>query len=196
MSKVLFNLKNAHYAVMTNGNVANDGTATYGEMKPFKGAVSIGLDPQGSVDPFYADGIQYYTSSQNNGYQGDFVCAKIPEDFAKEVLPNILDANGVLVEDANAEPVHFAFAFQFDGDEKGRYHIFYNCIAQRPAVEGQTDEDSKNIQTPTLTLTAATIYNASLEKNIVKASTDDSTPTTVINDWFNQVYVPAAVVSA
>lgn len=196
MSKVLFNLKNAHYAVMTGGNVGVDGTATYGDFKPYKGAVSINLDPQGSVDPYYADGIQYYVSAQNNGYQGDFVSAKIPEDFAKNILPNIVDSNGVLIEDANAEPVHFAFAFQFDGDTKGRYHVLYNCIVERPTIEGQTNEDSKNIQSPTLTITAGTVYNSSLGKNIVKASTDDSTPDTTINSWFNTVYIPEAVVSA
>ena len=61
-NKVKFNLKNVKYAV---ADIAKDNTATYGDVKPFNGAVSIALDAEGDTNIFYADGIAYYTSISN-----------------------------------------------------------------------------------------------------------------------------------
>ena len=55
-NKVQFNLKNVHYAKMlTSGEVP-----TWSTPVKVPGAVSLTLNPQGEVTPFYADGIVYY----------------------------------------------------------------------------------------------------------------------------------------
>lgn len=165
-NKIKFGLKNCKYAVATIGN---DGTATYGTVKDLPGAVSLSMSAQGETTPFYADNIVYYTSVANNGYDGSLELARIPEDFLKDVLGYTVAANKLVYEDVAAPVVHFALLFQFEGDAKARRHVIYNCVATRPDLASQTKGENVEPQTETLNITATSIYNAALGKDIVKA---------------------------
>jgi phi13 family phage major tail protein len=182
-NKIKYGLKNVHYAVAT---IASDNTATFGTVKPLPGAVSMSLDQQGEVTPFYADNVTYYTTVANNGYQGDLELALVPDSFKKDVLGYIEDSQGVLVENADAPTVYFALIFQFEGDANARRHVLYNCTANRPSVSGQTKEDNITPQTETMQITAKSIYNNALAKNVVKASADESNVNYA--GWFSSVY--------
>ena len=188
-NKIKYGLKNVYYAVAT---IAADGTATYDTPVAFPGAVSLSMEPQGEPTPFYADNIVYYVGNANNGYQGDLEMAKITDAFKTDVLGYIEDGKGVLIEDLNAEAVHFALLFQFEGDVKATRHVLYNCTATRPAANGTTKEDSVTPETETTTITATSIYDSTLQKDIVKAETNTETDTTTYNGWNSAVYVPTA----
>ena len=62
-NKVQFNLKNVAYAPLTQEN----GAVNWGVPVMIPGAVTLTMDPQGDVTPFYADGIVYYQSVANSG---------------------------------------------------------------------------------------------------------------------------------
>ena len=181
-NKVKYNLKNAHYALLTIGD---DGAVSYGNPTAIPGSVSISLDANGEPENFYADGIAYYVINNNMGYEGDLELALIPESFRIEVLMEALDDNGVLIENAQVELASFALLFEFDGDKKHIRHVLYNCAASRPGIEGKTNEDSREVQTETLTIKATP-----LASGIVKAKTGNTTDTTVYNDWYKAVYMP------
>ena len=66
----------------------------------------------------------------------------------------------------------------------------YNCSAARPGVASQTKEDTTEVQTEKLSLTASSIYNASLDKNSVKARSASETDATIYADWYKAVYMP------
>ena len=187
-NKIKYGIKNVTFFPAT---IAADGSATYGTAIPVPGAVSLSLDQQGETTKFYADNIVYYTSVANNGYEGDLEVAKIPDDVLTGILGYIEDTNNVLIEDANAAVVHFAMAFQFEGDVHAKRHILYNCTMNRPSVAGSTKEESIEPQTETVTITATTIYNATLDKDIVKASATQADSSTQYAAWFTTAYQPA-----
>lgn len=188
-NKVKYGLSNVHYAKAT---IAADGSATYETPVPIPGAVNLSLSPQGSNDPFYADNIKYYITASNSGYEGDLEVAVIPEAFLKDILGEIEDENGILIEETNATATPFALLFQFEGDDKGTRHVMYNCTATRPNVEGQTKEDSTEVKTETVTINCASIYNAKLAKNIVKARClNDTKSAATYATWNSAVYQPA-----
>lgn len=192
-NKIKYGLKNVYYAIATIGD---NNTATYDTPVAFPGAVSISLDPQGENTPFYADNIAYWIGAGNNGYEGDLEMARLTDDFKEDVLGMVPDAKGVLVEDFNAQAVHFALLFQFEGDVSATKHVMYNCTCTRPSAAGQTKGETIEPQTETVTIRATSIYNASLNKDIVKAETTEDTDATAYSGWTSAVYMPTAPAAA
>ena len=185
-NKVKFGIKSCYYSVITE---AADGTITYGTPVAFPGAVSLSLDPEGGdPEPFYADDIIYYQSpGTNSGYSGDFEVAKVPDSFRTDVLGEVTDDNGMLVEDADATSKAFALIAQFSGDKHNTRHVWYNCTASRPSSGSATIEDSASPQTESITITAISATFG--DRHIVKAkATPDNT--TAYNAFFTAVQVP------
>ena len=149
------------------------------------------LKPEGDNDPFYADDSVYYMVSNNNGYSGDFELALIPESFLTDIMHETEDANGVIVENKDVEPEHFALLFEFSGDQRKIRHCMYYCSATRPSVTGSTKEDSTEVQTETLSITASP-----LPSGIVKVKTGTNTTSAVYDAWYSSVYEPSASVSS
>jgi len=183
-NKIRYGIKGCYYAVAT---IAADGSATYSTPVALPGAVSISLDAQGETTPFYADNIVYYTSVANNGYEGDLELAKVPDSFLTDCLGYVADENSVLVEDANATPVHFALLFQFEGDVNAKRHVLYNCVATRPTISGNTKAENVEPETESITITATTVYNSALETDVVKASCTEAEATQYAA-WNTAVY--------
>lgn len=188
-NKVKYGLKNVYYAVATINN--ENQTATYGTPVRWPGAVSLSMDAEGEASKFRADNIDYWVGQSNNGYSGDFESALIPDSFRKDVLGDIVDENGVLVEDAGALTQEFALIFQFEGDANATRHVLYNCTATRPSVSGQTTDENIEPQTETLTLTAVAIHNAAIDKDIIKARCNEGE--TPYSTWFDAVYQPQTI---
>lgn len=186
-NKVKYGIKNVYYSICTISET--DGSGTYGAPKALKGAVNLSLEAQGENTPFYADDVVYFMANGNSGYSGDLELAIIPEDFLKDVLGHVVDANGVVYEKSDYSVVHFALTFEFDGDANKTRHIMYNCTATRPAVASSTRTDTTEPSTESITITATPIYNAALACNITKAY---ATPTqaTQYNAWNTTIYQP------
>lgn len=186
-NKVKYGLSNVYYAAIATTDTT--GAVTYSTPVRIPGAVNLSLEAQGDNEPFYADNIKYYISSNNSGYSGDLEVALIPDSFRKDILGEVLDSNGVYLEDVDAQATPFALLFQFEGDEKGTRHVIYNCTATRPSVEGATKEDTTEVQTETLSIECASVFNAAINKNLVKARCLNSSATsTTYEAWFSSVY--------
>ena len=183
-NKVKFNLWNVYYAPLLTNTTSK---IEYGTPIAIPGAVSLSLDPTGENTPFYADGIEYYTISNNMGYSGDLEIALIPESFRVDILKESPDSNKVLIENKDINVGKFALLFRFDGDIRAINHVMYNCSVSRPKIGSKTNEESKEVQTETLTISAKPLV-----KGYVKAKTGDSTPQTVYDNWFKSVYLPVA----
>lgn len=181
-NKVKFGLKNTHVARLTENS---DGTFSFGTPRAFPGAISLSLEAQGDLEPFYADDGVYFRSTSNNGYSGDLETALIPDWFREEYLGEILDENNVLIESANiTDPVYFALMCEFSGDKHKIRHVLYKCSASRPSVASQTKENSNTPVTDTLPITVDPLSNG-----MVKGKSTADTTSAVYTSWYNAVYM-------
>lgn len=188
-NKVKYNIKNAHYAVQKEDE---EGTISFETPVPIKGAVSVSFDANGDITPFYADGIQYYVSAANNGYEGDAEFALIPDQFREDILKEQRDEKGVLHEvSETGDTQKFAFLFEFDGDQKAIRRVLYNCTATRPSIESDTKEE--NVEPGTETIT---ISNSPIPNGRVKAQTTVDTDKTTYDGWYKAVYYPENITAA
>ena len=186
-NKIKYGLANVWYAVAT---LADDNSATYATPVRWPGAVNLSLDASGEMVRFYADDIVYWAGEANNGYEGDFESALVPESFKKDVMGYIEDANGVLVEPADAQSHPFALMFEFKGDKFKTRHVLYNCTVTRPSISGATKEDTIEPQTESVSLQAGTIYISAMDREVVKASSKPEDGS-VYAGWTNAVYQPS-----
>ena len=187
-NKVQFNLKNVYYSILTE--TVNNGETQYSWATPVHvpGAVNLSLEAQSELSPFYADGIVYYQTVSQNGYQGDLEMAKFPDQMLKDVWGLTEgETSKVLTENVNVEPKAFALLFQIDGDAGSEMYVMYNCKGTKPGISSTTNTDTKEPQTQTSTISATP-----LEDGNVFARTTADTPDATKNSWFDSVFVEGA----
>ncbi len=183
-NKVHYDLTNVHVAPLT---IEGD-TVAFGTPKRLPGAISMDLSAQGNSVKLRADGIVYYNSTSNSGYDGDLNLAMVPDWFREEYLGDTVDATDkVLVENALAEPKPFALLYEFLYDKKHRRHVLYSCMASRPNIKGENKENQKDPDTETLHLSSVPLPDGK-----VKASTAEETPDNVYKGWLTSVWLPKA----
>lgn len=183
-NKVQLNLKNVHYAVLND-----EATPGYATPVPVPGAVNLNLAASGEMTPFYADGIVYYKSSANNGYEGDLEMARFIDQMMQDIWNNQLDeTDKVMIEKADVEAKAFALLFQIDGDANNDLYVLYNCTGTRPAIAAATSTETKTPTTQTSTISAAPLA----ANYFVYARTTADTPENVRTNWFKQVWMPSA----
>lgn len=180
-NKVKFGLSNVHIAKITE----EDGEITYGTPFAVPGAVSLTAEPEGDTTPFYADNIKYYVAVANNGYTGDLEIAMTPKEFLTQILGQLEDKNGALIESANDVNARFALMGEIEGDIKKRRFVYYDCTAARPSAEMNTVEESKEPQTDTISITMAARSSDNVIKAVIEPSEENKT---VYDTFFKKVY--------
>lgn len=78
-----------------------------------------------------------------------------------------------------------------DGIQLELLGVLYNCSASRLGIEGKTNEESREVQTETLTIKATP-----LASGVVKAKIGNTTNSTVYQNWYQSVYMPSDVSGA
>ncbi|QOP54940.1 major tail protein [Lacticaseibacillus paracasei] len=180
-SKVQFGLKNAHYAIFNDDGT----TVTYTKPVALLGSVELSLDPEGSTEPFYADDVNFYNAVSNQGYKGKLKIARVSDQFRQDVLQDILDDKGVLVENSQAQPKQIALMFEFAGDLKATRQVLYNVTVSRPSESGNTKEDKIKPDTAELEFSAADHPYL----HTPKAKTTQTSDPTVYDKWYDEVYI-------
>lgn len=188
-NKIRYGLKNVHVAFRT-ADVG--GLPTWEAPIAIPGA--IGMRPSGEGEEFklFADNGPYFSATTNNGYSLELEMALIPDAVIAEMLNWTVDANGALVEDADALPNPFALIYQVEGDDKSRRSVFYQCTAAKPEREEKTKESNINPTSDVLKITAVPIEVGGI--NTPRATLElSATNATEYNGFFTAVYVPEPV---
>jgi len=198
-AKVFYGLSNVHYALLTESIDPETGvvTTTYGTPKLWPGAVNITLDPSGDPIIFSADNTAYYTIANNQGYEGDFECALIPDDIRTDTLGNKKDEHGVVVETDHDQISYFALMFEFNTDQNPNRYVFYKVsLAQRPSVASETVDVTGDLSIKTEKVKFKAMPQASattidgVECHLVKAFTSQTVDATAYNNFYTAVYEP------
>lgn len=179
-NKVKYGLKNVHVAPMTE---TDNGIVSFGTPRRIPGAVNLSLPPVGENTPFYADDVEYFTAITNNGYEGNIEFAIVTDWFKAAYLGEVVDENFVQIEHADVQPSPFALMFEFDGDKRKTRHVLFNCKASRPNIEGETKNNTTTPKTESLPIIVKPLPDMT-----VKARTNEKTPDTVYNGWYENVY--------
>ncbi|WP_213997276.1 major tail protein [Tepidanaerobacter syntrophicus] len=188
-NKIIYGLKNVHIAFRNDVG----GTPAWGDPIAIPGAVNFAPSPEGEESTFYADDGPYFKISTNNGYTANLEMALIPDDVLAEMMGWTIDDNGMVVEDADAQPKEFALMGQVSGDAKNRRFVYYRCTANRSEPEHATKGETLEPTTTTLSITILPIEVGG--KNIVKGviePKDDGTNLAVYNAFFDEVIIPDA----
>ena len=187
-SKILFGLKNVHYAVVTE-TIGEDGsvTSTYSTPKRWNGAVKLELSAEGSSKEFYADDMAYAHLSTNAGYSGSLESALVPDDVLVEVFGMKRIGEGGIAEYSDKEQKYIALAFEISGDASKRRYVFYRVALTRPAISSETVAEDKEALTQSCDLTAT----QRPDDYLVKYSVDEGD--SAYADFFKSVVVPEAV---
>jgi phi13 family phage major tail protein len=183
MNKVKYGLKNTHYAVIT----ITDDVVSYGTPKAVPGSVSLTQNAAGDPVTFYADDGTYFEEDTNNGYDGTLEMALIPDTFRVDVFSDYLDANGALIENANAVPKKIALIYEFTGDINKIRHVNYNVRVSRPNIDGSTQTSSKEPKTESMSIAV----RPATDTGNVKAKIEQDK--TGYDTFFTTVYVPVPV---
>ena len=152
INKVKFGLSNVHIWKIESEEADKTTYATKAIRLP--GAVNLTLAIEGNDNTFYADDIPYFQVYANNGYSGDLEIAIIPDEFTTEILGQLKDENGAIVESADDVISPFAMSFEFQGDKKRTRNVLYKVVASRPNDDHSTVTDTKEPQTDTLSIKA------------------------------------------
>ena len=188
MSKsVKFGFKNVHVAKLTESN----GAITYGTPFEILGGVNFSADPEGNINPFYADDSKYYVSTAKNGYTGSLEIADVPAEFLTNIMGMTQDSNGAIVENTGDKESRFALMCEVDGDPTKSRVVFYDCLATRPKIEYSTKEDNVEVKTATMDITMSPRSTDGKVKAVLP-KTDNNT--TVYNNFFSAVYESSASV--
>lgn len=181
-NKVKFGLSNCYMAPFTIGT---NGTYTYGTPIAVPGAVNLSLSPSGDTEDFYADNSIYFSSTANQGYEGDLEIALIPDEIRTAILGETTDANGAFIENAEDKASGFAFGFQINGDKNNRKYWYYNCSLTRPTTESGTTEATNTPNTDTLNIKAMPRLSDKAVRAFLEPTEENQT---AYNGFFESVY--------
>lgn len=198
MGKVIYGLKNVHYAIYTPG--ANGAAGTYGAWKSIPGAVSLSADADTSQNDFYADDVVYATISATGKETGTIEFAAITDDMYTDLFGYAEDAtSGLTYQVTEPTNVTVALGYEVSGNEGKMRGVRYNVTITPPSQSANTMTDSTDPDTVSCDYTAVgrdfTIGTGTSARtvNVLKAHCTDSGQTHDAYDKFwNAVVVPGA----
>ena len=166
MGKVIYGLKNVHYAIY------NTATGTYGSWKSIPGAVSLSADADTTQNDFYADDVVYATISAASKETGTLEFAAITDDMYTDLFGYTLDADtGLTYQPTEPTNITVALGYEVSGNEGKMRGVRYNVTITSPSQSASTMTDSTDPDTVSCDYTAVgrdfTINGET--KNILKA---------------------------
>lgn len=201
MGKVIYGLKNVHYAVYTPGTGSTAGS--YGAWKAIPGAVSLSADADTTQNDFYADDVVFATISASAKETGTIEFAAITDDMYTDLFGYETDStSGMTYQKTEPSTVTVALGYEVSGNEGKMRGVRYNVTFTAPSQSANTMTDSTNPDTVSVNYTAVgrdfTVGTGSSARtvNVLKAHCTDAGEThDAFDKFWNAVVVPGTAPS-
>lgn len=165
-----------------------DGEGAYGSPISVPGIVGLSASPQTSSDAFYADNVEYFRASADNGDEVELETAGLPDSFLAAALGWRVDTNGALIRVADGVKKQFAMAFKVCGDQCNRGKVYYKGTASIPEDSNQTKGESTDVQTEKIKINFTPILVG--EEKVVCARVDADAAPSAWTKFFTEPYMP------
>ena len=191
MGKVIYGLKNVHYAIFDSSN------GTYGQWKSIPGAVSLSSDADTTQNDFYADDGVYATISASGKETGTIEFAAITDEMYTDLFNYVKDdTTGLLYQLTEPSTVTVALGYETSGNEGKLRGVRYNVTFTAPSQSSNTMTDSTNPDTVSVNYTAIgrnfTVNGET--KNVLKGHVEEGSAS--FNGFWGSVLAPGASASA
>lgn len=194
MGKVVYGLKNVHYAIYTPGESGAAGT--YGAWKSIPGAVSLTADADTTQNDFYADDVVYATISATSRETGTIEFACITDEMYTDLFGYSNDTtSGLTYQPTDPMSVTVALGYEVSGNEGKMRGVRYNVQFTDPSQSSNTMTDSTNPDTVTANYTAVgrDFAIGAETVNVLKAHcTNAGTTHEAYDKFWRQVLIPGA----
>ena len=129
----------------------------YGEIMPVVGAIEATITPENSEpDVQYADDGEYDVVYPDPELTFTTRMADIPLDIQQIIFGSKVDANGVLLRNANDKPPYFAIGFKSEKADHTFRYVWLFKVRAKPMTENYNSKEGETItrQTPEVEWTA------------------------------------------
>ena len=174
--------------------VEND-DGTYGPEKVIDWPVNLTLDFQSQLLKFYANDDTAASIETDDGFSGSLEAMYFPDDFLVDVLGQVRDSNGAILQGGGEKSKYFALRFKFKGDKYDKKRWACKCKATAPTgahttTEGSSinaDHETINLTAIAKTFTEGTGATATKTKYAVATMSDTTTTHDAYEAFFDMV---------
>ena len=186
-----YGILDIYFALMATSD-SSAARPTYNAYQVMGKTIEATITPQYKEGNVYASNVATRSERRVDRYTVSLNLDQIPYAVRQVLLGRYQDSNGVqIIKGGQAAPfVAIAFALTLDDGSKELWTLYKGKFAE-PTQTGHTDSDTMTYQHPTI---EATFVRREFDDSLaaIVATSDNSVPQTVITDWFQQVYEPAA----
>jgi phi13 family phage major tail protein len=193
-NNVQFGLSNVHIAKM-------NADGTYGTIREYDLPVNLSLEHQSNLQDFFAGNNKVASVETDQGFSGSLEGMYFPDWFLTEILNQVVDDDGAILQGGGEKSSYFALGFQFEGDENATRVWACKCKATPPKGSHQTTDEGVNADHETIdisatsrTFTEGSGSSAQTWKYAVSIMRDKTETHAAYESYFDAV--PHAVMSA
>lgn len=127
---------------------------TYGPIREYDLPVNLSLERQSNLQDFYAGNRKVASIETDQGFSGSLEGMYFPDWFLTEILNQVVDDDGAILQGGGEKSSYYAMGFQFEGDESGTRVWACKCKSTPPKGSHQTTDEGVNADHETVDVSA------------------------------------------
>lgn len=127
---------------------------SYGPIREYDLPVNLSLERQSNLQDFYAGNRKVASIETDQGFSGSLEGMYFPDWFLTEILNQVVDDDGAILQGGGEKSSYYAMGFQFEGDESGTRVWACKCKSTPPKGSHQTTDEGVNADHETVDVSA------------------------------------------